>query len=297
MKNVLLTGANGFIATYIARTLLAEEDVAIFAFVHANDDVSARTKLAREWWDYPELINALGTRIQAVHGDVSQPNLGLTQEEYSGLAEKVTHIIHTAADWRLLPLDELRKTNVQGTANVIAFAKQAPHLERLSHISTAYVAGAATGTVPEEQLTDQHGFFTDYERSKYEGEQLIQNAKTELPISIFRPSMVVCDSKTGAIKTFNTFYFPLRLYLTGKMRLMPVSRSLKINIVPVDYVAKAVVQLTFEPKAAGKTFHTVAPYESLPRLGEVMGFVRKWAKTELGTQLSNPFYLPMSASQ
>ena len=68
---------------------------------------------------------------------------------------------------------------------------------------------AATGTIPEDQLTDQYGFFTDYERSKYEGEQLVQAAKTELPISIFRPSMVVGDSKTGAIKTFNTFYFPL----------------------------------------------------------------------------------------
>ena len=94
-------------------------------------------------------------------------------------------------------------------------------------------------------LTDEFGFFTDYERSKYEGEQLVQAAKAEFPVSVFRPSMVVGDSKTGAIKTFNTFYFPLRLYLTGKMRFMPVSRSLRINMVPVDYVAKAVTQADF----------------------------------------------------
>ena len=100
--------------------------------------------------------------------------------------------------------------------------------------------------------------------------------------------MVVGDSKTGAIKTFNTFYFPLRLYLTGKMRFMPVSRSLRINVVPVDYVAKAVTQLTFEPKAEGKTFHVVAPYESLPKLGELMDFVQKWAKTELACKLPSP---------
>ena len=148
----------------------------------------------------------------------------------------------------------------------------------------------------KNQLTDQYGFFTDYERSKYEGEQLVQAAKEELPISIFRPSMVVGDSKTGAIKTFNTFYFPLRLYLTGKMRFMPVSRSLKINVVPVDYVAKAVVQLTFEPKAEGQTFHVVAPYESLPKLGELLDFVQKWAKTELACKLPSPICLPMSAS-
>ena len=151
---------------------------------------AAQAKLAREWWDYPELINALGTRIQAIHGDVCQPNLGLDKIEYRDIAEKTTHIIHTAADWRFLPLDELRKTNVQGTANVIAFAKEANknhHLERLSHISTAYVAGAATGTILEDQLTDQYGFFTDYERSKYEGEQLVQAAKDRVAHLDFSP--------------------------------------------------------------------------------------------------------------
>ena len=299
LKTILLTGANGFIATQIARTLIKEKEVAIFALVRANGTQAAQAKLAREWWDYPDLINALGTRIQAVHGDVCQPNLGLDIEEYSSIAEKTTHIIHTAADWRLLPLEELRKTNVQGTANVIAFAKEINkhgHLERLSHVSTAYVAGGATGTISEEQLTDQYGFFTNYERSKYEGELLVQAAKEELPISIFRPSMVVGDSKTGEIKTFNTFYFPLRLYLTGKMRFMPVSRSLRINVVPVDYVAKVVAQLTFEPKAQGQTFHVVAPYESLPQLGEFMTFVQKWAKTELLCKLPSPISMSMSTS-
>ena len=67
-------------------------------------------------------------------------------------------------------------------------------------------------------------------------------------------------------------------------------------MVPVDYVAKAVAQLTFEPKAEGQTFHVVAPYESLPRLGELLDFVQKWAKTELACKLPSPIYLPMSAS-
>ncbi len=299
MKNVLLTGANGFIATHIARALVADEAVVIFALVRANDVPSAQAKLAREWWDYPELIRALGTRIHAIPGDISQPNFGIDKTEYLNLAAKTTHIIHTAADWRLLPLEELRKTNVQGTANVIAFAKEANkhhRLERLSHLSTAYVAGAATGTILENQLTDKFGFFTAYEQSKYQGELLVHSAQKDLPVSIFRPSMVVGDSKTGAVKTFNTFYFPLRLFLTGKLRFMPVRRSLRINIVPVGYVAKAVVQLTFEPKAAGQTFHVVSPYESLPRLGDLMDFVQNWAKTELACTLPTPICLPMSAS-
>ena len=299
MKTVLLTGANGFIATQIVRKLLADGGVIILALVRANNTQAAEAKLAREWWDYPELINALGTRIKVIQGDVCQPNLGLSKSRYRDIAKRTTHIIHTAADWRLLPLDELRKTNVQGTANVIAFAKEANkhhQIERLSHISTAYVAGAANGIIQEDQLTDQYGFLTDYEHSKYEGEQLVRAVIDDLPVSIFRPSMVVGDSKTGAIKTFNTFYFPLRLYLRGKMRFMPVSSSLAINVVPVGYVAKVIAQLTFEPKAVGQTFHVVAPYESLPRLGELMDFVQKWAKIELSCKLPSPIYLPMSTS-
>jgi long-chain acyl-CoA synthetase len=299
LKTIILTGANGFIATHIARAFLANKEVAILALVRANDTPSAQAKLAREWWDYPEIINALGTRIRAIHGDICQPNFGLNQEEYNGIVEKTTHIIHTAADWRLLPIEELRKTNVQGTSNVIAFAKEANknhRLERFSYISTAYVAGAATGIISEDQLTDQFGFFTAYEKSKYEGELLVQTAKKDLPISVFRPSMVVGDSKTGAIKTFNTFYFPLRLYLTGKLRFMPVSRSLRINIIPVDYVAQTVAQLTFKPEATGQTFHVVTPYELLPKLGDLLDFVQNWAKTELACNLPKPICLPLSAS-
>jgi len=299
LKIILLTGANGFVGTQIARKLLADEEVAVLALVRADDLQSFETKLAREWWDFPELVNQLGTRIKVIHGDVCQSNLGLSETEYKDVVQRTTHIIHAAADLRLLSINELRKTNVQGTANVIAFAKEVNkhhRLGRLSHISTAYVAGGATGAIPEDQLTDQYGFFTDYEHSKYEGELLVETAKEELPISIFRPSMVVGDSKTGAIKTFNTFYFPLRLYLTGKMRFMPVSRSLRINIVPVDYVAKAVTQLTFEPNAEGQTFHVVAPHESLPKLEELMSFVRKWARAELACKLPNPLFLPMSPS-
>ena len=239
MKNtVLVTGANGFIATQIVRYILQNKDVTILALVRANDAEVALRKVKRDWWDWPELVDAIGTRIEVVCGDVSSMRLGLSETNYLDLATRVTHIIHAAADWRFVSLEELRKTNVQGTANVLEFAKEANRnhsLERFSYISTAYVAGARTGIIAESELTNEFGFFTGYERSKYEGEQLVQATKNEFPISVFRPSMVVGDSQTGAIKTFNTFYFPLRLYLTGKMRFMPVSKSLRINIVPVDY--------------------------------------------------------------
>ncbi len=296
---VLLTGANGFVGTQIARRLLQNKEVTLLALIRAAGAEEGSRRLARDWWDWPELVEAIGDRALVVCGDVCSPRLGLKEADYATVVESVTHIIHTAADWRLVSLDEIRKTNVQGTANVIEVAKEANkhhHIERFSHISTAYVAGGRTGTVSEIELTDEYGFYTNYEQSKYEGELLVQAAKNDLSISVFRPSMIVGDSQTGAVKTFNTFYYPLKLYLTGKRRFMPISRSLKINAIPVDYVADAVAKLTFDPDAVGLTFHLIAPHETLLTVGELLDLVQKWARTELGFKLPRPICIPMSAS-
>jgi long-chain acyl-CoA synthetase len=299
MQTVLITGANGFVGTQIARRLLQNKETTILALIRAADAEEGARKLAREWWDWPELINAIGTSVKVVCGDVCSPHLGLKETDYDSLVENVTHVIHTAADWRLVSLEEIRKTNVQGTANVLEVAKEANRrhsLERFSHISTAYVAGGRTGVVSETDLTDEFGFFTPYEQSKYEGEVLVQAAKNELPITVFRPSMIVGDSQTGAIKTFNTFYYPVKLYLTGKRRFMPVGGSLRINVIPVDYVAEAVTKLTFDPNAVGLTFHLLAPNQSLMTVGGLLDFLQKWAKTKLNIKLPEPFCIPMSAS-
>jgi long-chain acyl-CoA synthetase len=298
-SSILLTGANGFVGTQIARYLLKNTDATVLALVRANNVEEGARKLARDWWDWPELVESIGKRVKVVCGDVCSSRLGLKESDYASLVENLTHIIHTAADWRLVSLDEIRKTNVQGTANVLELAKEANknhRFERFSHISTAYVAGGRTGIVSETDLTDEFGFFTNYEHSKYEGELLVQAAKNDFPVSVFRPSMVVGDSQTGAIKTFNTLYYPLKLYLSGKRRFMPVSQSLRINIIPVDYVAEAVAKLTFDPKAVGQTFHLVAPYQSLLTLKELLRIVKNWARTDLGVKLPRPICFPMSVS-
>jgi long-chain acyl-CoA synthetase len=325
---VLLTGATGFLGAQIARRLLHEADLAVIALVRAGGQAAAAQRLARAWWDWPELVTALnpdvsptgggdgsappagvgdpagqctGVTVEVLPGDVSLPRLGLDEASYSRLVGRVTHIIHAAADLRVdAPLDELRKTNVQGTANMLELAHLAHRdhgLERYAHVSTAYVAGRRSGAVAEADLTGEYGFSCTYELSKYEGERLVQAAKSELPVSVFRPGMIVGAADTGEIRTFNTFYFPLRLYLTGKLPIIPADPSLPVNIIPVDYVADAIARLTFCLEAQGLNFHLTAPAESLPQAGELVEFVRVWAREHLDLHLRRPAFIRLPLPQ
>jgi len=282
----------------IASRLVNETSHDIIALVRAAKREDAARRLSRSWYDWPELNHALSSgRARVVRGDVSLLRLGLDECEYERLVHTVTHIIHTAADLRLnASIDELRKVNVQGTAHVLDIARDihSDHgLSRFSHVSTAYVAGGRTGKVPEDSLDDSFGFYSKYELSKYEGEKLVQQAKRDLPVSVFRPGQVVGDSRTGEIKTFNTLYFPLKLYLTRKPVILPVNSMMKVNIVPVDYVVEAIVRLTFLPEAAGLNFHLVIPPEKLPSAGQLISFLRTWAKTRMNLKLPRPVYMPM----
>ena len=322
MKVVFLTGATGFLGTQIARRLVKKENYSIIALVRGSDDEYAKRHLARAWWEWPELLELIeddkevakgaddlkntptnevqelkDKKIQFVRGDISKEKLGLEKDLYEDLVGKITHIIHTAADLRLnAPMEELRKINVQGTLNVLKLGQDA-HLnhgiQRFSHVSTAYVAGGREGHVDEDSLTEEYGFLSNYERSKFEGE--IEVKKSNLPVSVFRPGMVVGDSRTGYVKTFNTVYTILRIYLNGKMRIVPVSPSLKINLVPVDYVADVVSDLTFDPNAEGQNFHLTAPHDSLPSVRELVDFIKTWAQDNMDLKLPNPIFLPLSS--
>ncbi len=291
---VLLTGGTGFLGTEVAARLLARADLEIVSLVPAPTDADAVLMSNRAWWHKPELRSALGTRIRAVAGDVTEPRLGLDARTHADLCDRVTHIVHAAADLRVeASVEDLRKTNVDGVANVLGFARSVRRLTRLVHVSTAYVAGGRTGTVGEDDLTDAFGFESPYEQTKYEGERLVRAASPELPVSIVRPAMIVGDSRTGDVKTFNTFYAPLRLLLSGTLRIIPASRRLRVNIVPVDYVADAIVRIAFEPAAEGLTFHLTTPADKLPTAEEVVTVARRWARERLGMRLPRPLFVPI----
>ena len=295
---VLLTGATGNLGPWIARKLLATHDLQVVALVRARDREEARRRLARAWWEWPELVAAIGSRVDAVPGDVTLPDLGLDAETYDAMRQQLSRIIHAAADLRLdASLEDARRTNVEGTRRVLELARgpSTPITAWSGWASSRPPTCADSGRArsPRTSLPEGDDFGNVYEQTKHEAEALVRAAMPGLPVSVFRPGMIVGDSGTGAISTFNTIYPLLRRYLTSYLPILPVRRQARLNIIPVDMVADAVVRLSFDPLAAGKTFHLITPPDAWPTIGQFLDAARNYASRELGVRLPKTRFLPV----
>lgn len=204
----------------------------------------------------------------------------------------ITHAIHSAAETSLKKTrDELWTINVTGTENIISAIRELFGAEcRFAYISTAYVAGQQRGTITEEQPLGNK-FFSQYEESKASAEQAVR--QSGLQWTIMRPGMIIGNSKTGFTRNFNTIYYVLKLMLQGKTSILPVSRNQTVNIIPVDFVARDIIQILQTNDTVGKTFHLTLPNDQLPKVGELVDATRKWAAENLNVNIGSPRYMPL----
>jgi thioester reductase-like protein len=243
--SVFLTGATGFLGMEVLARLLEAGDRDVLALIRASDDAAAEQRLdqvLRTLYNDPAPYRA---RVRAVRGDVTQPQLGLGDRR-AELAETTHAVLHCAASISFdLPLDEARAINVDGTARMLDFAVEAQAnggLERYLHVSTAYVAGQHEGTFRERQLDAGQTFRNTYEQTKWEAEEIVGSAR-ELGPAIARPSIVMGESDSGWTPTFNVLYWPLQAFSRGLFGAVPARPEGRIDVVPVDYVADALVHL------------------------------------------------------
>ena len=169
----------------------------------------------------------------------------------------------------LFGLDEYLAQELQKAGTLCCFG----------YVSTAYVNGSCKGRVYEDGSV-AGTFNTLYEESKAQAEGLVRSSG--LPYQIYRPSMIVGDSLTGKIRTFNTVYYVLKLMLRNQLPFMPTARSQKLNLIPVDEVAQAISALLLHEEATGGTYHLTAEDTMCPTAGELADAVQQWAKEHLG---------------
>lgn len=252
---VLVTGWPGFIGRRLVGRMADRLDRArdrLVLFTRPRHAPAARAEL-----------DALGLAGEVVEGDVAKMHLGLSGQEYRRLVGEVTSIWHLAAVYDLgADADTLRAVNLEGTRHVVELAQSAERLSRLHHFSTAYVSGDRQGVILEEELDEGQGFHDGYERSKFEAEKLVRRAMAELPATVYRPSIVVGDSRTGEIDRFDGPYYLAILLVASPAGVplpLPGDGVAPLNVVPVDFVVDAALAIGANPAAVGQTVHLVDP--------------------------------------
>lgn len=262
--SVLLTGATGFVGMEVLARVLEHTDQDVIALVRAADDAAAQARV-------DELLTTLVApaarprdgRVRGVAADLESPGLGLTLATRQQIAGDVSAVVHCAASISFtLPIEEARRINVEGTREVVKLALEAQDrgtLERFIHVSTAYVAGDRIGLVSEHDGDVGQGFRNTYERTKLEAEEVIRESR--LPAAIVRPSVIVGDSATGWTQAFNVIYWPLQAFARGLFPAVPGDPNACLDIVPVDVVADALLELLRGPVRGGN-FHVVSGDQS-----------------------------------
>lgn len=257
-KTIFLTGFPGFIAERLVKEL-ARSDTQFFLLVQPQFVEKAMNEIEK-------IAGETGAPLEnfaLIEGDITLENLGMSAEDLEVVRGETTNVFHLAAVYDLAVEKNLAyRVNVEGTKNVNELVKNLLNLRRYNYVSTCYVAGKRAGEILETELEHKLGFRNFYEETKYLAEIEVENLKGKLPVTIFRPSVVVGDSTTGETSKYDGIYY-LILYLRkfpALLRLINVGNSeVKLNLVPVDFVVKAIAGLSEDENAVGKTVALADP--------------------------------------
>ena len=241
--SVLFTGFPGFIGARLLPRLLELSPGETFVCLVQDRFLDlARRELAAIEERYPAARGRLTTAV----GDITRPGLALSDDDASRLRRDLTAAHHLAAVYDLAVSRELgAKVNVDGTRNVLR---------------TAYVSGTAKGVFRESDLDVGQGFKNHYEETKFLAE--VEVVRSGLPATIYRPSVVVGDSRTGETGKFDGPYFTLtameKVPSPGVFLRIGTGRN-PVNLVPVDFVIEAMARLSTRPETSTPTYHLADP--------------------------------------
>jgi thioester reductase-like protein len=258
---VLFTGFPGFLGSrLLPRVLRRAPDLRAVCLVQPRFQALATDRVAA----IEAADAALAGRIELAAGDLTQPGLGLGAG--ADLSAEITEIWHLAAVYDLsVPRDVGMRVNVEGTRNVLRFAADCPRLARHHYVSTCYVSGRHCGPFHEHDLDVGQAFNNFYEETKFLAEVEVADARSGgMPTTVYRPAIVVGDSRTGDTQKFDGPYFLLQWLLRQPARLALVPlvgdpTMVRFNMVPSDFVIDAIEHLSALDTSVGRTYQLADP--------------------------------------
>lgn len=283
MRTFFLTGATGAIGSAIVPLLLALPDTQVRLLIRADSEVALAQRVddLAVFWGLRGDVGRLA-RVKAYRGDVRNERFGMVDEEYLALASEATHIIHCAGSVRMNNrLEEARRSAVDSAAAIVALGREINRrgrLEKIDFVSTVGISGKYTGLLKEVWFDQSRRFHNTYEQAKAEAEDVIHAAIIDesLPVTVHRPSMVIGDSLDGRIIHFQIFYFICE-FLSGRKTfgIYPFFGDVRLDVIPVDCVAEAIVAASCDAGTVGKIFHLCSGPDRAPRLDDLKERVRE----------------------
>ena len=266
-----VTGATGFIGKRLVKKLLERKGSVVHFLIRQASE--AKVAGLREYW------GVSASRALPVFGDLTSKKLGVSADDIKALKGQMDHFYHLAAVYDLEADAESQiAVNIDGTRNTVELAK-AIGAKHFHHVSSIAAAGLYEGVFREDMFDEAENIDHPYFMTKHESEKIVRT-ECKVPWSVYRPALVVGDSRTGEMDKIDGPYYFFKLIQRMRQILPPWMPSVgleggRINIVPVDFVVEALDHISHHKRASGQCFHLVDPMGY--RVGDVLDILSKAA--------------------
>ncbi len=293
---IFVTGSTGYLGSYLVAGLMREHQDSLNLLVRAKSEQEARERLWKSLqlhFSFSEFLERLTTRAQIFLGDLTEERFGLSDDAYHDLVDSTDSIIHCAASLNRKSERQCLNVNLRGALEVIQLARRAQNrngLRRYSHVSTVAVAGRRQNEIVTEDASIDwtRSDYDPYARTKKFGEHMVHQLLPDVPTTIFRPAIVLGDSSKAETTQFDMVQ---AFDVLARLPVLPLRPDDRIDIVPANYVGKAIVSIHQKANPAHGIYHLSSgtASQTFRELTDALATVGKTGKPAYWPWLGGPF--------